>query len=359
VAIYAKTPHGRADRSGWNIGLASGNLSAYRHQHKGREHTMRLSRIALACVLVVFAGGSAAQQAFPSKPIRFIIPYPPGGGTTIVAHLIGPKLTEIWGQPVVVENRPGGNTVIGHDAMLRLPPDGHGIVMSSSTFVLNALLLKLPYEPFKDFAPVTTLYNSQQVLTVTPSLPANNLKELIALAKSKPGELNYATVSSGGSTHLASELLNMMAGIKTQQVNYKGAGPALTDQMSGHVQLAFTAPAAALSFIKSGKLRAIAISGDKRTPALAQVPTFAEAGLPGFEATLWFGVQTHGGTPKETVSRLSSDLARVINQPDISEKLVAQATEPYTMTPERFAARIKGDTTTYARVIKAANIKIE
>jgi tripartite-type tricarboxylate transporter receptor subunit TctC len=310
-------------------------------------------------MLAVFAGWCSAQPAFPSKPIRFIIPFPPGGGTTIVAHLVGPKLSEIWGQPVVVENRPGGNTVIGHEALLRLPPDGHSIVMSTSAFVLNSLLQRLPYDPFKDFAPVTTLYNSEQVLTVAPSLPANTLKELIALAKSRPGELNYATVSTGGTTHLAAELLNMMAGIKTQQVNYKGAGPALTDQMSGHVQLSFTAPAAALSYIKSGKLRAIAISGEKRTPALAEVPTFAEAGLPGFEATLWFGVQVHGGTSKEIVNRLSADLARVIKLPDIGEKLVAQATEPYVMTPEAFAARIQADRVTYARVIKTANIKFE
>lgn len=316
-------------------------------------------RIASACMLACFAGWCSAQSAFPSKPIRFIIPFPPGGGTTIVAHLIGPKLSETWGQPVVVENRPGGNTVIGHEALLRLPPDGHVIVMSTSAFVLNSLSQRLSYDPYRDFAPVTTLYNSEQVLTVSPSLPANNLKELIALAKSKPGELNYATVSLGGTTHLAAELLNMMAGIRTQPVNYKGAGPALTDQMSGHVQMSFTAPAAALSYIKSGKLRAIAISGEKRTPALADVPTFAEAGLPGFQATLWFGVQAHGATPKAIVNRLSADLARVINQPDISEKLVAQATEPYTMTPEAFAARIKADAASYARVIKTANIKFE
>ena len=317
------------------------------------------TRMASAGALMIFAGWCAAQQSFPSKPIRFLIPYPPGGGTTVVAHLIGPKLTELWGQPVIVENRPGGNTVIGHEGLLRLPPDGHTIVMSSSTFVLNSLLLRLPYDSFADFAPVTTLYNSEQVLTMTPSLPANNLKELIALAKSRPGELNYATVSSGGTTHLASELLNMMAGIKTQQVNYKGAGPALTDQIGGHVQLSFTAAAAALSHIKSGKLRAIAISGDKRTQALAEVPTFAEAGLPGFEATLWFGVQTHGGTPRAIVNRLSTDLARVVNLQDISEKMVSEGTEPYVMTPERFAARMKADAATYTRIIKTANIKMD
>ena len=307
--------------------------------------------IAAACVLATFPAWCAAQ-GFPSKPVRFIIPYPPGGGTTVVAHLLSPKLTELWGQPVVVDNRPGGNTIIGHDALLKLPADGHAIVMSSSTFLLNALLAKLPYDPFKDFTPITTLYNSEQVLTISPKVPASSLKELIALAKSKPGELNYATVSSGGSTHIAAELLNMMAGIKTQQVNYKGAGPALTDEISGVVQLSFTAPAAAINFIKSGRLRAIAISGDKRTPALAEVPTFAEAGLPGFEATIWFGVQARAGTPKEIVNRLAGDLARVVNQPDISEKMVNEATAPYTMTPEAFAARMKADMVTFERIIR-------
>jgi len=318
-----------------------------------------VARILSVCALVSLAGSAVAQQSFPSKPIRFIIPYPPGGGTTVVAHLISPKLSEIWGQPVVVDNRPGGNTIIGHDALLRFPPDGHAIVMSSSTFLLNALLAKLPYDPFRDFAPVTTLYNSEQVLTISPKVPANNLKELIALAKSKPGELNYATVSSGGTTHIAAELLNMMAGIKTQQVNYKGAGPALTDEISGVVQLSFTAPAAAINYIKSGRLKAIAISGDKRTPALPQVPTFAEAGLPGFEATIWFGVQARAGTPNEIINRLSSDLARVIKQPDISEKMVNEATAPYTMTPEAFAARMKADMATFERIIKTANIKLD
>ncbi len=313
----------------------------------------------VALLALAFSVTNVLAQSYPSKPIRFIIPFPPGGGTTMVAHLIGPKLSEIWGQPVVVENRPGGNTVIGHEALLRLPPDGHAIVMSTSAFVLNSLFLRLPYDSVKDFAPVTTLYNSEQVLTITPSLPANNLKELIALAKSHPGAFHYATVSAGGTTHLASELLNMMAGINTQQVNYKGAGPALTDQMGGHVQLAFTAPAAALSYIKSGKLRAIAISGEKRTPALSEVPTFAEAGLPGFEATLWFGVQVHGGTPKAIINRLSADLARVITLPDIGEKMLNEATDPYVMTPEKFAARIQADAVTYARVIKTANIKFE
>ena len=318
-----------------------------------------LSRIALPCMLALMPGVGSAQQAFPGKPIQFIVPFPPGGGSGIVAQMLSPRLSEIWGQPVVVQNRPGGNTVIGHEALLRLPPDGHAFVISTPSFLLTGLFQKLSYDPFKDFAPLTTLYNSEQVLTVTPSLPAQNLRELIALAKSRPGELNYATVGSGGTTHLASELLNLMAGIKTTQVNYKGAGPALVDQMAGHVQMSFTAPSAALAHIRSGKVRAIAITGDKRTPALAEVPTFAEAGLPGFEGTLWFGVQAHGRTPRAIVNRLSTDIATVIMRPDISEAMVKQATQPYVMTPEAFGARIRSDAGSYARIIKSANIKFE
>ena len=318
-----------------------------------------VSRLALPCMMAMLSGVSFAQQGFPDKPIRFIVPFPPGGGSGIVAHMLGPKLTEVWGQPVVVENRPGGNTVIGHEALLRLPPDGHAFVVSTPSFMLSAMFQKLSYDPYKDFAPLTTLYNSEQVLTAAPSLPARNLKELIALAKSRPGELNYATVGSGGTTHIASELLNMMAGINTRQVNYKGAGPALVDQIAGHVQMSFTAPAAALSHIKSGKIRGIAITGDKRTPAMSEVPTFAEAGLPGFEGTIWFGVQAHGATPRAIVNRLAADISRVITRPDISEALVQQATQPYVMTPEAFAARIRSDAESYARVIKSANIKVE
>jgi tripartite-type tricarboxylate transporter receptor subunit TctC len=265
--------------------------------------------------------------------------------------MLSPKLAEVWGQPVIVEARPGGNTVIGHEALLRLPADGHAFVISTPSFVLTALFQKLSYDPYTDFAPLTTLYNSEQVLTITPSLPVNNLKELIAYAKARPGELNYATVGSGGSTHLASELLNMMAGIDTRQVNYKGAGPALIDQIAGHVQMSFTAPAAALAHINSGKIRAIAITGDKRTPAMANVPTMAEAGIPDFGGTIWFGVQAHGKTPRAIVNRLAGDISRVILRPDISEELVKQATQPYVMTPEAFAARMRADSESYARII--------
>ena len=318
-----------------------------------------LNRIALPSMMALLSCPGFAQQGFPDKPIRFIVPFAPGGGSGIVAQMLAPKFTEIWGQPVIVESRPGGNTVIGHEALLRLPPDGHAFVISTPSFMLSAMFQKLSYDPYKDFAPLTTLYNSEQVLTVAPSLPARNLKELIALAKSKPGELNYATVGSGGSTHIASELLNMMAGINTRQVNYKGAGPALVDQIAGHVQMSFTAPAAALTHIKSGKVRAIAITGDKRTPAMSEVPTFAEAGLPGFEGTIWFGVQAHGATPRAIVNRLSADISRVIMRPDISEALVAQATQPFVMTPEAFGARIRSDAEISARIIKSANIKFE
>ncbi len=318
-----------------------------------------LMRFTSICVLAALSGVCLAQQRFPSKTVRFIVPFPPGGGSGIVAQMLSPLLTELWGQAVVVENRPGGNTIIGHEALLALPPDGHAFVVSTPSFILSAMAQKLSYDPYKDFAPLTTLYNSEQILTVAPTVAASNLKELIALAKAKPGELNYATVGTGGSTHVASELLNLMAGIKTQQVAYKGAGPALLDQLRGQVQMSFTAPSAALTYVKSGKLRAIAITGDKRTPALPDVPTFEEAGLKDFGGTIWFGVQAHGATPREIVNRLSADISRVVMRADVVEKLVQLATQPYVMTPEAFGARIRADAKTYARVIKEANIKLD
>ncbi|MBI3371184.1 MAG: tripartite tricarboxylate transporter substrate binding protein [Betaproteobacteria bacterium] len=318
-----------------------------------------LAKILTAGVLMAFACAAFAQQSYPSKPIRFIIPYPPGGGTSIVAHLLGQRLNESWGQPVIVDNRPGGNTIIGAEAVVKSPPDGHTILLASSTHVLNPLLLSIPYDAIKDFAPVVTLYSSELVLVLNPSVPANNLQEFIALAKSRPGQLNYASVSAGGTTHLAAESFNIMAGVKTQHINYKGAGPALADLISGQVQLSFAAPVAALAYIKSGRLKAIAISGETRLPALPQVPTFTEAGLPGFDVRLWFGVLAPAGTPKEIVDRLSHEIARIMGMPDMKEKLVGQGLEPFTSTPEQFAALMKADMAKFARIIKTANIKIE
>ena len=316
-------------------------------------------RILTVGVLIAFAGSAAAQQAYPNKPIRFIVPYAPGGGTTIVARLIGQKLTESWGQQVLVDNRPGGNTIIGSEALVRSAPDGYTILLTANTHAINPNLLALPYDSIKDFAPVATVTSSELILVLHPSLPANNLQEFVALAKSKPGQLNYASSSTGGTQHLAGELFDVMAGVRMQHVPYKGSGQALTDLVGGQVQLAFMSPINAIPHIKTGQLKAIAISGEARLWALPKVPTFTEAGLPGFEVRSWFGFLAPAGTPKEIIAKLSTEIARILALPDFKEKLASQGANPFISTPEQFAALIKADIAKFAKIIKNANIKLD
>ena len=317
-------------------------------------------RLLVLSLLLAFAGSASAQQGYPNKPIRFIVPYAPGGSTSNVARLIGQKLTEAWGQQVIIDNRPGGNTVIGSEALAKSPPDGYTISLAASTHAtVPHLLASLPYDPIKDFTPVATLVTTQLVLVLHPSVPANNLQEFIALAKSKPGQLNFASVGTGSSTHLAGELFNNVAGVKMQQVPYKGTAPALTDLIGGQVQLNFDTPITSIPHIKSGKLKAIAITGKTRLAALPQVPTFAEAGLPNYDFQLWMGVLAPAGTPKEIVNKLNTEIAKILTMPDMKEKLVSQGLEPFVSTPDQFAALIKSDMTKFGQVIKTANIKLE
>lgn len=311
-----------------------------------------------AFVLVGLAGPLGAQPVYPNKPIRFIVPYAPGGATSLLSRLVGQKLTESWGQPVVVDNRPGGMTVVSTEALLRSRPDGYTILMVSSSHILSALLLPTAYD-VQNLAPVATLGRNRFILVVHPSVPAGNLQEFIALAKSKPGQLNYATAGSGTVSHLAGETLNVMAGIKMQAIPYKGAGPALNDLLGGQVQLFITLPLNVLSHIGSGKLRPIAITGEARSTVLPQVPTFAEAGLPGYNMGLWYGISAPLGTPKEIISKLSGEIARILALPDIHEFLVKQGMEPFISTPEQLAALMKADAALYGKVVKAANLKSE
>jgi len=316
-------------------------------------------RMVTVGALMGFAGSVTAQQAYPNKAIRMIVPYAPGGPTDVVARLLGPHLTQRLGQPVIVDNRPGGNTIIGTEALAKSPPDGYIIMTMAIAHAIIPSLLSTPYDPIKDFAPVATVVSGELVLVLHPSVPANTLQELIALAKSKPGELNYASASAGGPLHLAGELLNMMTGIKTQHIPYKGAAPALADLVAGQVQMLFSPPDTAIPYIKAGKLKAIAISGATGLSALPQVPTFTEAGLPGFNVKNWFGVLAPAGTPKPIIDRLSSEIAKILAVPEIREKLVRQGMEPFISTPEQFAALIRSDFAQYAKVIKQANIKLE
>ncbi|MGZ5228723.1 MAG: Bug family tripartite tricarboxylate transporter substrate binding protein [Burkholderiales bacterium] len=300
-----------------------------------------------------------AQATYPAKPIRWIVPFPPGGSTTIIARLMGQKLTETWGQQVVVDNRGGGNTIIGSEAMVRSAPDGYTILQVTTTHVINPSLLATPYDAVKDFAPVGTLVATETLMVVTPSLPANNLQELIALAKAKPGQLNFGSSGSGTTNHLAMELFSIMAGIKMQHIPYKGAGPGVIDLIGGQIQI-FTNNALPLTpFVKSGKIRAIAVSGETRLRSLPDVPTFTQGGLPGYDVKSWQGILAPARTPKPIIDKLSQEIARILQMPDVRENLLTMGADPFVSTPQQLAALIKVDLVRYAKLIKDANIKLE
>ena len=318
-----------------------------------------VARIWIAGALMTIAGICAAQPVYPSRPIHFITPYAAGGSTSVTAHLIGQRLSESLGQPVIVENRPGGNTIIGTEALVKSAPDGYTILLTTSGHLTTGALLNTPYDVIKDFAPVATLVSAEQMLVINPRVPANNLLEFIALAKSKPGQLNYGTPGAGGPSHVTMELFSILAGIKMQHIPYKGAGQSMTDVIGGQVQLTFSNPINIVAHIKGGKLKGLAISGAKRSSVLPQVPTFTEAGLPGFEASLWHGVLAPAGTPKGIIDKLSVEIARILAMPEIREKLASQGTEPFTTTPEQFGALLKAELARYTKVIKTANIKME
>ena len=318
-----------------------------------------VGRLLGTCALMALAAASTAQQTYPQKPIRVIVPYAPGGTTDTVARLIGPKMSEGLGQPLIIDNRPGGNTIIGTEALAKSAPDGHTIMVMVIAHVIIPNLISTPYDAIKDFAPVGGISFSEQLLVVHTSVPANTLRELIALAKARPGQLNYGSAGSGGLTHLASELFNVMAGVKTEHIPYKGAGPAITDLIGGQIHMYFATPISVMPHIKNGRLKALAITGEARAPALPQVPTFAEGGLPGFEVQNWQGVLAPAGTSKEIVAKLSSEIGRVLRLPDIEARLVSQGLETLITTPEQFGALMKADLAKYAKIIRTANVKLE
>jgi tripartite-type tricarboxylate transporter receptor subunit TctC len=314
----------------------------------------------LATALLIAPATATAQSSYPTKPIRFITPYPPGGGTSVVARIIGQKLTESWGQQVLVDNRGGGNTIIGTEIGAKSSPDGYTMLFVDSTLaILPNLYPTLPYNALRDFAPVASLTRIPFMLVLHPSLQANNLQDLIAFAKSKPGQLNYASSGSGGQGHLAMEVFSQLTGVRMQHVPYKGGGPALTDLLGGQVQLHLNVPINLISPVKSGRLRAVAISGESRLAALPQVPTFTEAGLPNFKVSYWQGVAMPSGAPKPIVARMSNEIARILAMSDVRERLVTQGAEPFISNSAQFAAMIRTETLNYARVIKTANIKLD
>ncbi len=320
-----------------------------------------LTKLAIAGALTAHAACAAAQQAYPNKAVRFIVPYAAGGSVDPLVRLFTAKLTESLGQPMIVDIRPGGNTIIGTDAVAKSPPDGYTILATVITnHAVNALLIPhLPFDPVKDFAPVATVSTTDYLLVLHPSVPASDLKTFIALAKSRPGQLDYASVGSGGISQLASEMFSLMAGIRMQRIPYKGAAPALIDLVGGQLQAGFNTPISSIQHIRNRRLKAIAVSGDSRMIALPEVPTFAEAGLPGFEMKVTYSFLAPAGTPRASIDRLSSEFARIVALPEIREKLAVQGMTPSYSTPDQLAAILSADLAKYAKVIKAANIRLE
>jgi len=301
---------------------------------------------------------NATAQNFPAKPVRLIVPFAPGGPADIQARLIGPKLTEAWGQPVVVENRAGGNTIIATELTARADPDGHIVLVVSAGFTINvSLYSKLPYDSLRDFAPVTQLTSGPAIVVVHPSLPVRSVKELIQLARSRPGQLTYA--SAGLPCQLAVELFKVMTGTDLVHVPYKGAAPAMIDLIAGHVQVSFPTIIGAFSHVQAGRLRALATTGAKRAPAAPDLPTMMEAGVPGYEAANWFGTVVPAKTPAAIVAKLSQEIARALRLPDVSERLLVQGMEPTSSTPEAFSAYIRSEMTKWAKVVKASGAKAE
>lgn len=319
---------------------------------------MRVQRlVGILAPLLILIDPAAAQQGYPNKQIRIIVPFTPGGSNDILARILGQKLTEGWGRPVVVENRPGGSTIIGSEALAKAPPDGHTLMVTSVTHVITPLLVSTPYDPIRDFAPVGTLSSNEMILLLHPSLPVNSVRELIQLARLKPGQLNYASTGVGGAAHLAGEFFNLLTGINIQHVPYKGGTPAITDLLGGQVHMTWVGPSSAVGYIHGKKLKGLAVSGSKRLAALPEVPTFGESGLRDFDMKGWFGVLSPAGTPREIIDKLSAEIAKVLSLADIREKLVKQALEPFVTTPSEFAALMKADQIKYTRIIRTANIK--
>lgn len=317
--------------------------------------------IACACgALLGVSAPLASAQQYPNKPIRLVVPYPPGGPNDIIGRIVAQKLGDALGQQLIVDNRPGAGGNIGTGVVAKSPPDGYTLLSGGmGSLVMNPLIEKVPYDPQRDFAPVILMASAPNVLVVHPSLPVKDVKGLIALARVRPGQLNYGSGGVGSTPHLSGALFNTMAKVNIVHIPYKGNAPAITDLLGGQVQLAFLGIPPVQPHVVSGKLRAVAVTSSRRSQALTAVPTVAESGLPGYELSPWYGVLAPAGTPADIVTRLNTVIAKIMRTPDMGERLTAIGAEPETTTPDEYAARIKGDIEKWAKVIRDAKITAE
>ena len=316
-------------------------------------------------VTVLLATGLFSQQAalakYPTKPVHIVVPYPAGGAVDAFARVLTQQLSEMWGQQVVVDNRPGASTMIGAEQVAKSPPDGYTLLLTAelTLVIVPHLYEKIPYDPLRDFAPIVALVSATQALVANPSLPVKTVKDLVALAKAKPGQLTYGSFGNGSTGHLNMEVLQAMTGARFNHIPYNGAGPAMNDVIGGHIDFMLAALSIVKGNVQAGKLRMIGVGSNHRSSEFPDVPTISESGAPGFEAKSWFGLVAPAGTPPDVIKKINQDVTKVISDRAFAEKfLAAQGLEPITGTPEQFAALVRAETVRWGKVVKDADIKV-
>jgi tripartite-type tricarboxylate transporter receptor subunit TctC len=324
-------------------------------------HRFNLCAFGIFCACA--AGAAAAQtpdaSRFPTKPIRMIVPFPPGGSNDILGRFLAQKLSERLGQQTIVDNRAGADGIIGTELAARAPADGHTLLIVSTSYTMNPSIHKLPYDSVKSLAPISLIASGPNVIATHPSLPIKTVKELIAVAKAKPGQLRYSSSGIGGFNHFGGELFNTMAGVKIAHIPYKGGGPAMLDVMSGQVEMTFCTLIQALPHMRTGKMKALGVGSSKRSPLLPEVPTISESGVPGYDGTIWWGVLGPAGIPGAIVTRLNTEIGVILRDPEMGKRLVAEAAEPVIESPEAFGKLIVDDIGKWSRVAKQAGIRAE
>lgn len=318
-------------------------------------------RFSLAlCLGLSAAYAAGAEVTFPAKPVRIVVPFAPGGGTDLIARTLAQKLTDAWKQPVLVDNRPGGGTTIGSDLVAKAAPDGHTLLLTANPHTTNPVLHpKLPYDTLRDFAGITQIASAPMIVAVHPSLPARSIKELITLARQRPGQLSFATSGNAGPQHMAGELFKTTAGIDMVHVPYKGSAPAITDLIAGQTQLTFGSTFTVMPQAAAGRLRMLAVTTAKRANALPQVPTIAEAALPGYEATTWYGLFTASGVTRAIIVKLHADIVRALKLPDVTERLTRDGSEPVASEPAAFDAHVRAEIDKARRIVKASSMRLD